>query len=106
MYLAGEKRIGTNEVKFNQIFACESLPQLRLIFEEYYKITGHDMEKAIKAEMSGDVKQAFLAISKSTTFQITATIILSSFKAQVAKNKASYYAMRLYKSMKVIIFYY
>jgi len=82
LFKAGEKRWGTDEVKFNQIFACESLPQLKLVFEEYYKLTGHDIEKAIKSEMSGDVKNAFLAIT------------------QIAKYSPGYYAERLYKSMK------
>lgn len=81
LYEAGEKRVGTNEVEFNRIFASESFPQLKLIFEEYYKLTGHEIDKAIKKEMSGDVERAFLAI------------------AQIAKNPAMYYANRLHETM-------
>lgn len=81
LYQAGEKRLGTNEVEFNRIFASESFAQLRLIFDEYYKLTGHDIDKAIKKEMSGDVERAFLAI------------------AQIARNPALYYANRLHETM-------
>ena len=45
LYEAGEKRAGTNEVTFNRIFAAESFAQLRAIFENYYRLTGHDIEK-------------------------------------------------------------
>jgi annexin A7/11 len=83
LYHAGVKKLGTDEVKFNQIFASESYAQLRMVFDEYYKLTGHDIEKAIRSEMSGDVEMAFLAIT------------------QIAKNPAAYFAERLYKSMKV-----
>jgi annexin A7/11 len=76
--------VGTNESVFNRIFATESLPQLRLIFENYYRQTGHDIDKAIKTEMSGDVERAFLAI------------------ANIVKNPATYWAKRLYESMIVI----
>ena len=51
------------------------------IFEEYRKQTGHDIETAIKREMSGDVEHAFLAV------------------AQVARSSASYFARRLHGCM-------
>lgn len=81
LHKAGEKRMGTDEVKFNQIFAAESFPQLRLVFDEYQKLTGHPIEKAIKSEMSGDVERAFLAIAK------------------IARNPAAYFAERFHQSM-------
>lgn len=81
LYEAGEKRMGTNEMEFNRIFAMESFAQLRMIFAEYQRISGHDIEKAIKSEMSGDVERAFLAV------------------ARTARNPASYWAMRLHDSM-------
>lgn len=81
LYEAGEKRVGTNEVEFNRIFASESFAQLRLVFDEYYKLTGHDIDKAIRKEMSGDVERAFLAI------------------AQIARNPSAYYANRLHETM-------
>jgi len=81
LYQAGEKQMGTNEVTFNRIFATESYPQLCAIFDEYKKLTGHDIEKAIKTEMSGDVERAFLAV------------------AQVARSPAGYFAQRLHETM-------
>ena len=33
-----------------------------MVFQEYQKVAGHDIEKAIKSEMSGDVERAFLAL--------------------------------------------
>ena len=63
LYEAGAKRMGTDEAKFNRIFAVESFPHLRLVFEEYRKLTGKDIESAVKSEMSGYVEDAFLAIS-------------------------------------------
>jgi hypothetical protein len=72
------------------------------VFEEYYKLTGHDIEKAIKSEMSGDVKNAFLAISKFYfNFDATLCSVYFIFLAQIAKYSPGYYAERLYKSMKV-----
>ena len=65
LYEAGEKRTGTNEVTFNRIFATESYAQLNAIFGEYKKLTGHEIEKAIKTEMSGDVEHAFLAVAQN-----------------------------------------
>ncbi len=62
MYEAGANRMGTDEGKFKRIFADESYPHLRLVFEEYRKLTGKDIESAIKSEMSGDVENAFLAV--------------------------------------------
>ncbi len=58
------KKLGTDEVTFNRIFASESMLQLKLVFDEYYRLTGHDIEKAIRSEMSGFAEKAFLAIGK------------------------------------------
>jgi annexin A7/11 len=68
LYEAGEKKVGTNEVAFNRIFATESFPHLKAVFEEYQRITGHDLEKAIKSEMSGSVEKAFLAIGATARY--------------------------------------
>lgn len=51
------------------------------IFQEYEKMTGHTLEKAIKKEFSGDIMEGLLAIYKCVT------------------NKAEYFASRLHKSM-------
>jgi hypothetical protein len=62
LYDAGERRLGTNEVVFNRIFASESYAHLRLVFDEYYKLTRHQIEHAIKSEMSTSVERAFLTV--------------------------------------------
>lgn len=77
---AGAKRLGTDEVQFNRIFASESYEQLKMVFDEYYKLTGKDIDKALKDEMSGSVERAFLTI------------------AQIARNPPAYYAQRIYES--------
>lgn len=58
----GEGKFGTDEEVFNKVFAHESIPQLRLIFEEYKNIGGRTIEQAIKKELSGELKDAILAI--------------------------------------------
>lgn len=56
--------------------------QLRLIFDEYKRITGHDIEHAIKNEFSGDSEEALLAIIRSV------------------RNQAAFFAKKLNESMK------
>ncbi|XP_022317073.2 annexin A4-like [Crassostrea virginica] len=82
LYAAGEKRWGTDEAVFNSILVLQSYPQLRAVFEQYAKITKKDIEDSIKSEMSGDLKAGMLTI------------------VQVVKNRAKYFAVKLYNSMK------
>lgn len=82
LHSAGEKRMGTNEMEFNRVFCAESFPQLRLVFEEYQRKTGHDIEKAVKGEMSGDIERAYLAVMR------------------IARNPAQYWAKRLHETMQ------
>jgi annexin A7/11 len=65
LYTAGVKRWGTDESTFNAIFCTQSYPQLRLVFEEYQKLAGHDIEYAIQKEFSGDIKNGLMAIVKT-----------------------------------------
>ncbi|XP_013170277.1 PREDICTED: annexin B10 isoform X5 [Papilio xuthus] len=62
LYDAGEAKWGTDEEVFNKILAHESFAQLRLIFEEYKNIAGRTIEQAIKAEVDGELKDAYSAI--------------------------------------------
>uniref|UniRef100_A0A8C4E8N4 Annexin n=1 Tax=Dicentrarchus labrax TaxID=13489 RepID=A0A8C4E8N4_DICLA len=55
---------------------------LTVMFEEYQKISGRDIEESIKREMSGSLEDVFLAIVKCI------------------RNKQAFFAERLYKSMK------
>lgn len=59
---AGELIQGTDESAFNQILCQRNRSQLKLIFEEYEKLTGHEFEQAIKNEFSGKIKDTLLAL--------------------------------------------
>ncbi|XP_013389486.1 annexin-B12-like [Lingula anatina] len=82
LYDAGEKRWGTDESMFNAILASQSFPQLRAVFDEYQKLSKNTIERVIQSEMSGDLAKGMLTIVK------------------VVKNKASYFAEKMYTSMK------
>jgi len=80
---AGAKKWGTDESMFNRILCTLSHAQLRLVFDEYKKISGgKSIEQTIKSEMSGDLKEGMLAIVQCTL------------------SKTDFYATRLYKAMK------
>ncbi|XP_075572052.1 annexin A6 isoform X2 [Pelecanus crispus] len=70
------------ETRFLTILCTRSYPHLRRVFQEFIKMTNHDVEHAIRKRMSGDVRDAFLAIVRSV------------------KNKPAFFADKLYKSMK------
>jgi len=65
LYRAGEQRLGTDEAQFSAIIAAQNFGQLRLVFDEYQKVTNHSIEQAIHNEFSGDIKDGLLAIVKS-----------------------------------------
>lgn len=79
---AGELRLGTDESVFNAVLCQRNWAQLQLIFQEYERLTGHDIEKAIKNEFSGDIEQGLLAVIRSI------------------KNQSAFFAKLLNKSMK------
>ncbi|XP_063784754.1 annexin A6 isoform X2 [Pseudophryne corroboree] len=70
------------ETRFMTILCTRSYPHLRRVFQEFIKQTNHDVEHTIKKEMSGDVRNAFVAIVRSV------------------KNKPAFFADCLYKAMK------
>ena len=65
IYQAGEKRWGTDENTFNMVLASQSYEQLRAVFDAYGKVSGKDIEHAIKSEMSGDLSSGMLTIGKA-----------------------------------------
>ncbi len=83
LYSAGERRLGTDESAFNAILASQNFAQLRAVFIEYEKVTGHGIERAIESEFSGDIKDGLIAIIKCV------------------KNRPAFFAECLYNSMKV-----
>ncbi|XP_049823666.1 annexin B9 isoform X1 [Aethina tumida] len=78
---AGELFHGTDESTFNQIMCQRNRSQLRLIFDEYEKLTGHPFEKAIENEFSGTSKDTLLAL------------------VAIIRDRTDYLATRLFKSM-------
>uniref|UniRef100_A0A7M4F1P8 Annexin n=1 Tax=Crocodylus porosus TaxID=8502 RepID=A0A7M4F1P8_CROPO len=70
------------ETRFLSILCTRSYPHLRKVFQEFVKMTNHDVEHAIRKRMSGDVRDAFVAIVRSI------------------KNRPAFFADKLYKSMK------
>ncbi|KAH7721058.1 annexin [Aphelenchoides avenae] len=82
LFKAGEAKRGTDEDEFIRILATQNFDQLRVLFDEYHRYTGHSIEKAIEGEFSGDVKEALLAL------------ILR------VRNRTTFFATQLYKSME------
>jgi len=82
LYNAGEGKIGTDESEFNHILCSRNHLQLLAIFEEYKKISKHDIAHAIDSEMSGFLREGMLAIVKAVT------------------NRYEFFAEKLYHSMK------
>jgi annexin A7/11 len=82
LYQAGEKKMGTDESKFNQILCSQSYEQLRAVFQEYKTLSKKGLDQVIKSEMSGDLESGMLAIYTAV------------------ENKHRFFADRLYHSMK------
>jgi len=78
---AGVMRFGTDESTFNMVLCQRNYAQLELVFNEYQRLSGHDIEEAIKAEFSGDCKDGFLAVIRCI------------------RNRPAFFAKRLYNSM-------
>lgn len=78
---AGELRAGTDESTFNMVLCQRNYGQIRAICDEYQRLTGHTLVKAIEKEFSGDIRDGLVAI------------------VQCMSNKAEFFAQRLHKSM-------
>ena len=66
-----------------QVLATHNFSQLKAVFDEYAKISGHPIEKAIESEFSGDCRDGFMAVIKCV------------------RNRNAFFAELLYNSMKV-----
>ncbi|CAG7836046.1 unnamed protein product [Allacma fusca] len=64
LYAAGEAKLGTDEETFVVLLTHASFAQIRLVFDEYRKISGKTLEEAVKKEFSGDLQAAIMAIIK------------------------------------------
>lgn len=67
LYQAGEKKLGTDESKFNQILCSQSYEQLRQVFTEYKNIAHKGLDQSIRSEMSGDLERGMLTIGTICT---------------------------------------
>lgn len=59
---AGIGRWGTDESEFNRILCSRNFEQLKLIAQEYEKLTGNTLEKDIKKEFSGDIEDGMVSV--------------------------------------------
>ncbi|XP_041050321.1 annexin A6 [Carcharodon carcharias] len=82
LYEAGELQWGTTESSFITILGNRSFCHLQLVFDEYQKIAGKEIEESLRGELSGDFEKLMLAV------------------VRCARNTQEYFASRLYKAMK------
>ncbi|ELU09600.1 hypothetical protein CAPTEDRAFT_184779 [Capitella teleta] len=82
LFQAGEDRWGTDEVTFNRVFSTQDYYTLRMVWDEYVKMSQRDIINSVERETSGSLKQGLCAI------------------AQNIKCRPMFFAERLYKSMK------
>ncbi|KAF3792413.1 Annexin D5 [Nymphaea thermarum] len=82
LYKAGEKRLGTDESTFIQVFSGRSRAHLAAVASSYHHLYKKKLKKVIKSETSGKFEDALLTI------------------LTCADNPARYFAKGLYKAMK------
>lgn len=98
LHAAGEKRWGTDESQFNATMIMTNPAQLQLVFEEYRRETGHDVEQAVRSEFSGDILDGLLTLGK-TSFSVF-SVLFPLFAVKIAKNRPAFFAERANVAMK------
>jgi len=76
------KKWATDDNILLNIFAKKSLAHLKVVFEEYKRLTGKEVNAVLKAELSGDIKTSLRSI------------------VEFVENKNIFFAHRLHHSMK------
>eukprot|EP00927_Polykrikos_kofoidii_P077355 TRINITY_DN742_c0_g1_i2.p1 TRINITY_DN742_c0_g1~~TRINITY_DN742_c0_g1_i2.p1 ORF type:complete len:562 (+),score=80.53 TRINITY_DN742_c0_g1_i2:91-1776(+) len=82
LFLAGEKKWGTDESRFNVIFASRGYKQLGATMDEYERMFDRTLLNSMDRELSGEFKEGMKAV------------------ALVSQQPALYFAQRLWKSLK------
>eukprot|EP00246_Nothoceros_aenigmaticus_P013411 TRINITY_DN45_c0_g1_i2.p1 TRINITY_DN45_c0_g1~~TRINITY_DN45_c0_g1_i2.p1 ORF type:complete len:314 (+),score=26.18 TRINITY_DN45_c0_g1_i2:162-1103(+) len=81
LYRAGEGRFGTHEDTFIRVLSTRGNAQLGATVSMYRQLYGHDFEKAVKKETSGQFRKALRAVTRCVY-------------------PASYFALAIHKCMK------
>jgi protein required for attachment to host cells len=115
LYEAGEKKAGTNEAKFVEIFSKVSPSELIRISQEYHKAHGKNILEVIDKEFSGNMKKAlrtivYAIISPSEYFATRVKEAIKGFgtddsllmrvlitRDEIDMNKIKQYYKQLYK---------
>lgn len=58
----GQSKLGIDGEKLNEVMALDSLDQLRLLFDEYKKLSNQSIHSAIRGSIKGELGRALLAI--------------------------------------------
>ncbi|KAK2632320.1 hypothetical protein EUGRSUZ_L01717 [Eucalyptus grandis] len=83
LFKAGEKRLGTDEKTFIQIFIERSRAPLAAINSAYHNMYGNSLKKAMKSETSGCFEHGILTIlqsSQNTTMYFFAKVLHKAMK--------------------------
>lgn len=101
LFAAGEGKLGTDEEVFNRVLSHGSFAHLRYVFNEYKSLSGRTIEQAVKDEMSGDLRDAILAISELQSSVVLTAINFSKILILVesVQSTSAYFAKRLFSAM-------
>lgn len=99
LFNAGEAKWGTDEEVFYRILAHASFAQLKLIFEEYKKISGMTIEQSLRHELSGDLLEAMLAIGECLLNLLMWLRHYDFFSVECVQSPPAFFAKKLHQSM-------
>lgn len=64
LFRSGETQLSVGEAKLDEMMAQENFNQLRLIFDEYKRLSHQTIHLAIRRSVQGELARAMLAIGK------------------------------------------
>ncbi|KAK3586058.1 hypothetical protein CHS0354_033180 [Potamilus streckersoni] len=82
LFDSGEKAWGTGEEEFTRIFCVRDFPSLRVIYDQYVKLSQRDIINSVERETSGNYQKALLTLAMCVKSQplYFATLIRSFMK--------------------------